>query len=188
MIAAQATAIADAWEGLGHGPAVPAYAAVVLQFDPLVLAPRDAEAIARRVAAEVAVYAVPSTGRVVEIPTVYDGPDLVETAGRSGMSVSELVRVHTAADFRAFFLGFIPGYAYLGGLDPRVKAPRLVSPRPRVPAGSVAVIDGQTAIYPFDSPSGWRLIGHTDERLFDPKADPPNLIRPGDLVRFRVVG
>lgn len=188
VVAARAAAIADAWEALGHGAAVPTYAAAVLRFDPLALAPRDAESAARELAARTPALASAATGRIVEIPTRYDGPDLAETAARSGLSVDELVRTHSHGEYHAYFLGFMPGFAYLGGLDPRVRAPRLGSPRARVPAGSVAVVDGQTAIYPFDSPGGWRLIGRTEARLFDPGADPPTLIRPGDTVRFRAIG
>ena len=123
-------------------------------------------------------------GRDVEIPTHYDGPDLLETADRSKLSVDELVGLHSGCIYRAFFLGFLPGFAYCGVLDPRIVAPRLVRPRERVPAGSVAVADGQTSIYPFDSPGGWRLIGRTDVNVFDSAREWPALIRPGDRVRF----
>jgi inhibitor of KinA len=125
-------------------------------------------------------------GREVDIPTYYDGPDLLETAERSKLSVDELVALHSGRTYRAFFLGFLPGFAYCGVLDPRIVAPRLERPRQRVPAGSVAIADGQTSVYPFDSPGGWRLIGRTDVSLFDATKDPPVLIRPGDRVRFVV--
>src|SRR5436309_536503 len=123
-------------------------------------------------------------GREIEIPTYYDGPDLLETAESSKLSVEELVAMHSGRVYRAFFLGFLPGFAYCGVLDPRIVAPRLVRPRQRVPAGSVAVADGQTSIYPFDSPGGWRLIGRTDVRIFDITREEPALIRPGERVRF----
>jgi KipI family sensor histidine kinase inhibitor len=129
-------------------------------------------------------HAAAKGGRLVEIPTHYDGPDLLETAERSRLSVDELVALHIGREYRAFFVGFLPGFAYCGVLDPRIVAPRLLSPRARVPAGSVAVADGQTSIYPFDSPGGWRLIGRTDVRVFDSANQPPVLIRPGDRVRF----
>lgn len=182
-IAARAAAIADAWEARGLGAAVPAYASVLLRYDPLATPPAEAE----RAAAEVLRLPPPAAarrGRLVEIPVRYDGPDLEETADRSGMSAADLVAAHAGREYRAYFLGFMPGYAYLGTLDPRIRAPRLASPRQRVPAGSVAVIDGQTAVYPLDSPGGWRLIGRTDVRVFDPAADPPVLIAAGDRVRF----
>lgn len=121
---------------------------------------------------------------MIEIPTRYDGPDLLETAERSHLTVHELVAIHASREYRAFFLGFLPGFAYCGVLDPRIVAPRLQRPRERVVAGSVAIADGQTSVYPFDSPGGWRLIGRTDVRIFDPMRDSPALIRPGDRVRF----
>jgi inhibitor of KinA len=154
-----------------------------VRFDPLRLAPADAE---QRIAELVNALdlATAERGRLVEIPTHYDGPDLAETAERSKLSVDELIAVHSGREYRAFFLGFLPGFAYCGVLDPRIVAPRLVRPRERVPAGSVAVADGQTSVYPFDSPGGWRLIGRTDVRVFDSAREPPVLIRPGDRVRF----
>jgi len=168
---------------MAHGRAVPAYASVVVRFDPLRLAPAEAEREVRRLA-KAQGRATFEGGREVEIPTHYDGPDLVETAERSKLPVDELIALHSGRVYRAFFLGFLPGFAYFGVLDPRIVAPRLVSPRERVPAGSVAVADGQTSIYPFDSPGGWRLIGRTDVRVFDSAKEPPVLIRPGDRVRF----
>ena len=124
------------------------------------------------------------TTPALDIPTVYDGPDLDETASRSKVSGDELVALHTGREYRAYFLGFLPGFAYCGTLDRRIVAPRLGRPREHVPAGAVAVAEGQTAVYPLDSPGGWRLIGRTDTRIFDPSKDPPTLIRPGDRVRF----
>jgi len=156
---------------------------VVLRFDPLRLDPHDAEREADRVMSSLG-RASATTGRSIEIPTEYDGPDLDETAARSGLSRAELVALHSGREYRAYFLGFLPGFAYCGTLDPRIVAPRLGRPRERVPAGAVAVADGQTAVYPLDSPGGWRLIGHTDTRIFDPSKDPPTLIRPADRVRF----
>ncbi len=184
-VAARAAAIADRWEALGHGPAIPTYASVLLRFDPLELDPQAAEDAAR------AMLDAPGSfraGRLIEIPTRYDGPDLEEVARLSGLSAREVVGAHTSREHLAYFLGFMPGFAYCGDLDPRIVAPRLPSPRARVPAGSVAVVDGQTAVYPVASPGGWRLIGTTDAAVFDARRDPPALIRPGDRVRFVDVG
>lgn len=147
------------------------------------MGPADAEEVAAEIIAALGDTPVP-LGGTVDIPTHYDGPDLEETASRSGMSVEELVALHSGREYRAFFLGFLPGFAYCGTLDPRIVAPRLDRPRERVPAGSVAIADGQTAVYPLDSPGGWRVIGRTDLALFDRAKDPPALIRPGDRVRF----
>ena len=180
---ARARALADAWDALDLGPAVPAYASVVVRFDPLRFASADAEREVMRLA-KAPGRAPAEDGREVEIPTRYDGPDLAETAERSKLSVQELIALHSGREYRAFFLGFLPGFAYCGVLDPRIVAPRLLRPRERVPAGSVVVADGQTSVYPFDSPGGWRLIGRTEVRMFDVTTEPPILIRPGDRVRF----
>jgi KipI family sensor histidine kinase inhibitor len=182
-VVARAAAIADAWEQAGHGTATPAYASVLLRYDPLRTEPEAAAAAARTIAAAIGDAALP-TGRRIEIPVRYDGPDLADVAAASGCNPDELAALHAGRDYRAYFLGFLPGYAYCGELDPRIIATRLEVPRPRVPAGSVAVADGQTAIYPFESPGGWRIIGSTEQRVFDPAADRPALIQPGDTVRF----
>jgi KipI family sensor histidine kinase inhibitor len=154
-----------------------------VRFDPLRLAPADAERKVTELANGLD-RVEGEAGRLVEIPTLYEGPDLAETAERSKLSVAELIAVHSGREYLAFFLGFLPGFAYCGVLDPRIVAPRLTRPRERVPAGSVAIADGQTSVYPFDSPGGWRLIGRTDVRVFDSTREPPALIRPGDRVRF----
>jgi KipI family sensor histidine kinase inhibitor len=179
--------IADHWETVARlGPAVPAYASALLRFDPLRTAPADAEKVARTMLAHGAPtpVAADQPRRVVEVPTTYDGPDLAETAERSHLSVAELVTLHAAREYTAYFLGFLPGTAYCGRLDPRIVAPRLERPRERVPAGSVAIADGQTIVYPLTSPGGWRLIGRTELAMFDPTADEPVRIRAGDRVRF----
>jgi KipI family sensor histidine kinase inhibitor len=179
-----ARAIADAWEQRGIGDAIPAYASVVLLFDPVHMSWPEAAREAKALAAAPPRPAAASAGRLIEIPTAYDGPDLAETAARSNLSPAELVALHSGREYRAFFLGFMPGLAYSGMLDPRIDAPRLASPRPRVPAGSVGVANGQTVVYPVDSPGGWRLIGRTELAVFDPARDPAALIRPGDRLRF----
>ncbi len=177
-------AIADAWESSGHGAAVPAYASVVLGYDPDEMDGDDAEHRARELLAVGAAASPATASRVIEIPARYDGPELADVAARSAMSVDELVRVHSGREYVAYFLGFLPGFAYCGRLDPRIVAPRLDRPRDRVPAGAIAVADGQTAVYPFTSPGGWRLIGSTDVTLFDASAPEPVLIHPGDRLRF----
>ena len=185
QILASAVAIADAWEnGEGAGEAVPAYASVLLRFDPLVLSPEAAQARARLIAEAQREVPRPPPGRLIEVETRYDGPDLAAVAALSGVTSQDLVELHAGREYTAFFLGFMPGFAYCGTLDPRIVAPRLETPRPRVPAGAVAIADGQTAVYPFDSPGGWRLVGRTALRPFDAAADPPALIVAGDRVRF----
>lgn len=179
-----ARAIADAWEGRGLGEAIPAYASVVVGFDPGRTPWSAAEAAANELAVRPPDAKSKAPGRLIEVPTIYDGPDLADTAERSGLTTAQLVALHSDREYEAFFLGFMPGLAYCGTLDPRIDAPRLLSPRPRVPGGTVAIASGQTTIYPADSPGGWRLIGRTELKVFDPTREPAALIRAGDRLRF----
>lgn len=125
-------------------------------------------------------------GRDLEIPVRYDGPDLALVADATGLSVSEVVARHSQVTYFAAFSGFAPGYVYCTGLDQELWLPRRPSPRTSVPAGSVAIADAYTAVYPQASPGGWHLIGSTDLTLFDLTRSEPALIRPGDRVRFTV--
>jgi KipI family sensor histidine kinase inhibitor len=120
----------------------------------------------------------------VEIPVRYDGPDLDEVAGLTGLSPEEVVVRHMGAEYVVGFLGFAPGFAYLLGGDERLRVERRAEPRERVPAGSVALAGPYSGIYPRESPGGWRLIGSTTAVLFDAMRDPPELLSPGDRVRF----
>lgn len=125
--------------------------------------------------------------RVVEIPVCYGGdlgPDLAWMATRAGLTESEVVGLHSAGVYTVRFLGFAPGFAYLAGLPGVLHAPRLETPRTRVRAGSVGIADGRTGVYPSASPGGWRLIGATPVRMFDPGAEPAARLAAGDRVRF----
>ncbi len=126
-------------------------------------------------------------GAQIEIPVTYDGPDLADVAKHAGIGIDEVVKRHTAGDYIVFFLGFQPGFAYLGGLDASLHRPRRPAPRLEVPAGSVGIGGAQTGIYPAVSPGGWNLIGRTELKLFDPSRHPPTLMQPGDRVRFTAV-
>ncbi len=179
---ARARALAEAWEARGIGPAVPAYASTLLHYDPLEHRRAETVRLARSLAARGAARA--PSGRLVEIPVRYDGPDLADVARLSGLSLDEVVALHSRREYAVYFLGFMPGFAYLGEVDRRIAAPRLAEPRARAPAGALGVAGRQTAIYPFTSPGGWRLIGHTDAVMFDARRDPPALLAPGDRVRF----
>ena len=125
-------------------------------------------------------------GRDIEVPVRYDGADLELVAQAVGLSVSEVVSLHSGTTYQAAFAGFAPGYVYCTGLDPRLHLPRRPTPRTAVPAGSVAIADVYTAVYPTASPGGWHLLGTTDLPLFDLHRAEPALIRPGDKVRFTV--
>jgi len=125
--------------------------------------------------------------RLVEIPVIYggeSGPDLVVVAEHAALTPGQVVELHSSSDYVVFFVGFQPGFPYLGGLDPRLHIPRRAEPRVAVPAGSVGIGGSQTGVYPLVSPGGWQLIGQTRTALFDPLQQPPTLLRPGDRVRF----
>lgn len=121
---------------------------------------------------------------VVEIPVRYDGADLAEVARLVGLTPAEVVERHVRGEHRVAFCGFVPGFAYIAGLDPALRVRRRDSPRTRVPAGAVAIADEFSGVYPRESPGGWRLIGHTDLRVFDLDRNPPAALPPGARVRF----
>jgi KipI family sensor histidine kinase inhibitor len=164
----------------------PAYASVLVEFDPRLRGRDEMEALIREAAAGEG-PAHSSETRLVEIPVRYGGefgPDLPDVARHTGLSAERVVELHSSAEYLVYFLGFAPGFAYLGGLPAELATPRLPAPRKRVPAGSVAIGGSQTGVYPIVSPGGWRIIGHTDLKLFDPSASEPVLLRMGDRLRF----
>jgi KipI family sensor histidine kinase inhibitor len=125
--------------------------------------------------------------RQIDIPVVYGGelgPDLSLVAEHSGLTPQQVVELHASQDYVVWFLGFQPGFAYLGGLSPKLAMPRRAEPRIHVPAGSVGIGGQHTGIYPLNTPGGWQLIGHTSLAMFDSRQPEPVLLRPGDTVRF----
>src|SRR5215218_3713707 len=130
------------------------------------------------------VAAADSSTASVALDVTYDGADLRLLAEVLEVEVEELIAIHTAPTYRVAFCGFAPGFAYLAGTDPRLHVARRATPRTSVPAGSVAVAAGFTAVYPRASPGGWHLLGTTDAVLFDPGRARPALLEPGDTVRF----
>jgi len=163
----------------GFLDAVPGARTLLVLFDPDRFDPASLEASRGS--------AVRPPPRTVRLQTVYDGEDLQAISAQSGIPAAELVRLHTEAVHTVAFLGFAPGFAYLSGAPRELAVPRLKTPRVRVPAGSVAVADGYSGIYPAETPGGWRLIGRVADRMFDPDATPPALLRPGDRVIFEAV-
>ncbi|WP_184041781.1 5-oxoprolinase subunit PxpB [Chitinivorax tropicus] len=124
---------------------------------------------------------------IIELPVCYggeDGPDLPEVARHTGLSQKAVIEQHSQAAYTVFFLGFRPGFAYMGGLPPALATPRRNEPRLMVRAGSIGIGGAQTGIYPANCPGGWQLIGRTHTPLFDLERDPPSLLLPGDQVRF----
>ncbi|MFZ5916001.1 MAG: 5-oxoprolinase subunit PxpB [Chloroflexota bacterium] len=170
----------------GLGEAVPTYRSLLVHYDPLRL---DYAAIERWVwerTNRAETFPLPPPRRV-EMPTVYGGafgPDIEFVAAHNGLSVQDVIRIHSGSTYPVFMLGFTPGFPYLGGLDAAIAAPRLDTPRTHVPAGSVGIAGQQTGIYPIDSPGGWRIIGRTPLKLFDPYRSPPTLLAAGDCVHF----
>lgn len=122
--------------------------------------------------------------RTIEIPVIYDGEDLKYVADYHQISEAQAVELHTAPTYRVYMMGFLPGFAYMGGLDARIATPRKSLPRTKVPAGSVGIAGNQTGIYPSESPGGWQLIGRTELQLYTPNADEITLLKAGDLVKF----
>jgi len=125
--------------------------------------------------------------RILRIPCCYGGKygeDLKDMEQVTGLSGEEIISIHSGTDYRVYMLGFLPGFAYLGGLDERIAAPRLKTPRLSIPAGSVAIGGNQTGVYPIDSPGGWRIIGSTPIAFYDPSRESPILCRAGDYIRF----
>jgi KipI family sensor histidine kinase inhibitor len=141
-----------------------------------------------RAALEALLVPGPSTlrpqGPIVEIPVVYDGVDLDEVASATGLTVEQVIETHSSVEYSAAFLGFTPGWAYLVGLPAELRLPRRSTPRTAITAGSVAIANEFTGVYPTVSPGGWHLLGHTKAVMFDVLRDKPALIMAGDRVRF----
>ena len=166
---------------------VPAYASLAVFFDPDAIHAQAVEHWLDTQLADGTITTDDATSRCIEIPVVYGGAfgeDLDTAAAELGLSSVVLAERHAAATYTVAMIGFAPGFPYLSGLDPALALPRLATPRTRVPAGSVAIGGAQTGLYPRESPGGWRLIGRTPLRLFDPTRGSPSLLAPGDRVRF----
>jgi KipI family sensor histidine kinase inhibitor len=170
----------------GLGESVPTYRSLLIHYDPFRLSCDEVRAFVSEALQEC--EESPSfEPRVVEIPVVYAGefgPDIEFVAELNGLSIEEVISLHSGATYTVYMLGFSPGFAYLGGMPEAIATPRLETPRTLVPAGSVGIAGEQTGIYPIATPGGWRLIGRTPLKLFDPQRDPPTLLKAGDAVRF----
>jgi inhibitor of KinA len=130
-------------------------------------------------------------GGTIIIPVCYGenfGPDLEEVANLHQISPGEVIKLHSAATYKVYMIGFVPGFAYLGGMDERLATPRKATPRKSVPAGAVGIAGGQTGVYPLATPGGWQIIGQTPVSLFDVNRGQPSLLKPGDTVLFKPIG
>ena len=166
---------------------VPSYSAVCIHYDPAVLS-YDA-LIAYLKSIEIKELSSESASQqIVEIPVCYGGeygPDLDFVAQHNGLSAEDVVAIHSGGTYLVYMLGFLPGFAYMGGMDERIATPRLTSPRAKIPAGSVGIAGGQTGIYPLSSPGGWQLIGRTPLKLFTMEGETARFaLSAGNMVRF----
>jgi KipI family sensor histidine kinase inhibitor len=174
-------------EPAGLEDAIPGFVTLLIMYDPDVT---TADALARIAHALMPAEDAPGRERIWTLPVCYDesmGLDIASVAARIGLACEDVVRLHTSRPYTVYLLGFSPGFPYLGDLDDRLVVPRRHDPRPRVPAGSVAIATRYTAIYPQETAGGWHLLGRTPVRLFDAASDAPALLQPGDSVRFHAV-
>lgn len=168
---------------------VPAFATLAIYYDPLQTSASELTEQIRNLIA-IKVNEIQERPRIVEIPVCYGsdfGPDLDFVAKQAKLAPEEVIEIHSSADYLVHMIGFAPGFPYLGGMSPKIAAPRRSSPRLKVPAGSVGIAGEQTGIYPLETPGGWQIIGRTPLALFRPEQDPPTLLQAGDIVRFRTI-
>jgi inhibitor of KinA len=164
----------------------PGYCSVLISYDPRKLESAEVEAVVREALGRMRSVKLPAP-RTVEVPVRYggaDAPDLADIASFHNMTPAEVVRIHSSAQYLVYFLGFSPGFPYLGGMPSELATPRLATPRRLVPAGSVAIGGDHTGIYTVASPGGWRIIGRTPLEIFRADRDPITLLRMGDYVQF----
>lgn len=167
---------------------IPSFRALLVQYDPLLATRAELEARVRAMLPDL--KAAASVGRLWRLPVCYDSelaPDLADVAERCKLTPDDVAVRHCRSRFFVYMLGFMPGLAYMGGLDDALHLPRRKEPRVKVPAGSVAIAESMTTIYPWDSPGGWHLIGRTPLKLFDSAREEPILLGAGDEVTFRPV-
>ena len=167
----------------------PAYSSVLVKFDAMKLRHEELEGILRGYLARLEEVKLPEA-RLVEIPVCYGGeygPDLQEVCAMRGLTAAQAIELHASAEYLVYFLGFVPGFAYLGELPKELVTPRLGTPRKKVPAGSVGIAGNQTGVYPFATPGGWRLLGRSPVAMFRPDREGMSLLSIGDRVRFTPV-
>jgi len=165
---------------------VPTYRSVLVHFNPLEITFVELKSSLETLEQN-AQQATTEDAVVTHIPVFYGGdfgPDLDYVAGYHKFTPEEIIKIHTAGLYPIYMLGFMPGFAYLGGVSDKIATPRLTTPRTRVPAGSVGIAGTQTGVYPADSPGGWQIIGRTPVKLFDPAREPPSLLKAGNYLSF----
>ena len=166
---------------------VPTYCALLVEYDAMLYSYSEICKIIEPTLEEGMTNTTNELVTVVEVPTVYGGefgPDLSFVASHNHLSEDEVISIHSGTDYLVYMLGFIPGFTYLGGMDPRIATPRLSSPRTLIPAGSVGIAGEQTGTYPSDSPGGWQIIGRTPVTMYDMSKAQAALLKAGDYVRY----
>ena len=166
---------------------VPTYCALLVEYDAMLYSYSEICNIIKPTLEEGMANTTNELVTVVEVPTVYGGefgPDLSFVASHNHLSEDEVISIHSGTDYLVYMLGFIPGFTYLGGMDPRIATPRLSSPRTLIPAGSVGIAGEQTGTYPSDSPGGWQIIGRTPVTMYDMSKAQAALLKAGDYVRY----
>ncbi|MDO5423094.1 MAG: 5-oxoprolinase subunit PxpB [Eubacteriales bacterium] len=168
---------------------LPTFRSLLIAYDPLQI---SFDALCEKLKALTAETTGPQKARkrIFEIPVCYGarfGADLRDAQKLTGLTSDEIIAFHSGRDYRIYMLGFLPGFPYLGGLDERLYMPRLQNPRTKIPAGSVGIGGTQTGVYPMESPGGWRLLGATPMKLYDPNREKPILYEAGDFIRFRPI-
>ncbi|RRD01813.1 5-oxoprolinase subunit PxpB [Amphritea balenae] len=169
---------------------VPSYASLLVIYDQLATDHLEVRSRIRKVLDQLSDATSNSEGKLVTLPAYYStesGPDLAALAERAQMSIDEVIQLHSETEYRVYAIGFAPGFAYLGEVDERIAAPRLSTPRMKVPRGAIAIADQQTAVYPAVSPGGWNLIGLCPTRMFDPLAEPTMPVQVGDRIKFNPI-
>lgn len=173
----------EIWNKSGIVEYVPAYTTVTIYYNPLIIGYMELSESLSNLLNDIPdgkSYPI----REKEIPVYYNGPDLAYVAKYSGLSVEEVIGIHSQSEYLVYMIGFAPGFPYLGGMDSRIATPRKEVPRMKIEAGSVGIAGQQTGVYPMETPGGWQIIGQTPLCLFDMNRDKPSFLEAGDRVRF----
>ncbi|WP_315118909.1 5-oxoprolinase subunit PxpB [uncultured Clostridium sp.] len=165
---------------------VPTYRSLMIHYDALIIGYDDLIKELKLLEDKLEDISLPEP-EVIEIPTVYGGeygPDIENVAKHNGITVEEVIKIHSSKEYLIYMLGFTPGFPYLGGMDEKIATPRLKEPRTKIDKGSVGIAGSQTGIYPIDSPGGWQLIGRTPLKLYEPNREVPILLKAGNYIKF----
>ncbi|MBF8982549.1 5-oxoprolinase subunit PxpB [Lutibacter sp. B2] len=164
----------------------PTYRSLMVHYNPLEIDYKSLLSKLKTVEGELDHIDIPLP-KVIEIPTLYGsdyGADIENVANHNGLSIEDVIKIHTSKEYLIYMLGFTPGFPYLGGMDERIATPRLQTPRTKISGGSVGIAGSQTGVYPIDSPGGWQLIGKTPLKLYDAHTDTPILLQAGNYIKF----